>query len=180
MNSELRIILDVLVALVIWIAVPSIMIGLVMLGHWASHQTEEGDLRTAARAGFWAGLVCFVIFFAATLRYSGVPTEWVRNLHVEPLSVLGGLVGGFLLFQALARLLRTRAIGFLVLLLAFSGITALYSYIFLRGFNDAILSASLGVALGLLLHVVVLPGVLRELFRGGHGSRGPDTPAGDA
>ncbi|MCA9524204.1 MAG: hypothetical protein KC609_24720 [Myxococcales bacterium] len=165
MNSELKVILDILVALVVWIIVPSIMIGLLALGDWASRRPEEGDLRTSARAGFWAGLVCFVIFFAATLKHAGVPTDWVRDLSIEPLAIVSGLVGGFALFQALARFVRTRAMGFLVLVISFCGTTSLYSYVFLRGYSETILSATLGVALGLLLHVVILPGVLRELFR---------------
>jgi hypothetical protein len=141
-----------------WVLVPMIMAGLVVLARSMVARAEEGERLTSARAGAWAGLVLFAIYFAQSLpafRTPGLGTETGMTINILGI-VLGTGLGAALLW-GLSVLAPDRIIGVVVLLLTFAGLSSFHSYVFLETRNEFFVAAVLGTALGALFHMMVFP-----------------------
>lgn len=157
--------LEVIALILFWVFVPGIMLGVVALGKRLASKVENPEMKTSARAGWWAGMVLFVFFFIYQIPKFRLPTSLV-DPSIE-LSYLGAFIGalvGFIILFGLRALIESRAIGLITMLLSFSGTSALYSYFFIRMHNDVLMSSSLGVAFGALLYVVIFPKKMHELL----------------
>jgi hypothetical protein len=125
----------------------------------------RGENKISVRAGFWGGLVLFVIYVLRQAQFFRMPDiSEVESFHLNLAGVGVGTVVGFLLLLAVRKVIHRRAASFIVLLLTFSGTAGLYTYLFIRTFNDILLSSTLGIALGTLLHVMLIPQSIREIF----------------
>lgn len=160
--------LDVVTVGVKWALVPLIVAGVVVLARSIVVRAEEGELRTSARAGGWAGLVLFFFYFVHSLpafRPPGLEAEVGLGLHVGGI-VLGAVVALAILVAA-TYLAPARVVGFVVLFLTFSGLTAFHSYVFLEDPSATFVGFALGAVVGTLLHMMVFPGSLTELPESG-------------
>jgi len=158
---------DVLTFILLWLIVPSIMAGLVLMGRSIVKRTVEGENKVTARAGWWAGLVLFVIYLIYKMPSFQVPEIIInRTLELNLRGVIFGTLVGFVLLWILKICISTRVVGFIILFLVFSGTSFLYSYFFIRTFNDILLSSTLGIAFGVLLHIIVMPKSIQDIFAG--------------
>lgn len=165
MKEALTLVLDALTFIVLWLIVPAIMAGLALMGLSIAKRAIEGENKVAAEAGWWAGLVLFVIYFIYKMPSFRVPELLIdKTLELNLWDAVLGTLIGFVLLWVLKRLIATKVVGFIVLLLAFSGTSSLYSYFFIRTFNDILISSTLGIAFGALLHIMILPKSLQDIF----------------
>ncbi|HDL15005.1 MAG TPA: hypothetical protein ENH28_02435 [Euryarchaeota archaeon] len=165
MKEFLAVIVNVLTFIVLWLVVPAIMAGLVLMGRSIANKVPEGENKIAARAGWWAGLVLFVIYFIYKMPSFRVPEITVyRTLELNLWGVILGILVGFVLLWILRKWVYTKVIGFVILLLVFSGTSLFYSYFFIRTFNEIVLSSTLGIAFGVLVHIIVMPKSIQGLF----------------
>lgn len=152
---------EVLTLAVAWILVPLIMGGLVVMARSLVVRAEGPERVTAARAGWWAGLLLFLIYFVHSLPVFRPPDPTVAGtltLGLGPLVLGVGL--GFALLWGLSFLSAARVGGLVVLLLTAAGLGSLHTYIFLDDRGDWLVAGVLGGALGALLHLIVFPGNL--------------------
>ena len=141
---------------------------------------KTGELKVSSWAGFWAGLLTFVIYVVGQLGHIREP-----NLHYAPLPGLQflplgwGLTTGFLFLWIVRHAVPTRLVGLITLMLAGSSTSAIFTYIFIDSLRVSVLYWTLGTALGILLHVVLSPPPSRTYSR--RWKRGTDfwsTPCG--
>lgn len=141
-----------------WILVPLIMVGLVVLARSMTTRAEEGERFVSARAGGWAGLVLFLIYFLHALPSFRPPGPDVEvGMSVNIAGTLFGAAVGITILKGLSMLAPDRIVGVVVLLLTFAGLSSFHSYIFLEATNDFFLAAVLGAALGALLYMMAFP-----------------------
>ncbi|MDP2278075.1 MAG: hypothetical protein Q8K51_07620, partial [Nitrospirota bacterium] len=77
-----------------WIVVPVILGGIFMLGRSIMKNVTDGENRTSARAGFWAGLVLFVIYFVYEIQLFKTP-EFIKITTLQ-INILGVIIGAIL------------------------------------------------------------------------------------
>ena len=161
----LKPVFEVIAFILFWVFVPGIMLGVVVMGRRLSNKVTDKEMKTSARAGWWAGMVLFVFFFIYQIPNFKIP-ESLLDPTID-LSYIGAFAGGlvgFIVLFALRALIESRAIGLITMLLSASGMSSLYSYFFVRMHNDILMSASLGVAFGALIFVVLFPKRLHEII----------------
>jgi hypothetical protein len=151
--------------IVLWIIVPIILLGIIVLAGWIVKRTAEGEHRLSVKAGYWAGLIGFVAFVVYEKQSFHLP-EISKAVAIELSLIYFGLAVcfGLFLLHILKLFIPTRLAGFVVLLLVFSGASSLFSYFFVQSVNDVLLSCALGVSLGVLLHVIVFPKNVHDIF----------------
>ncbi len=146
-----------------WVVVPLIMVALFILALVIAGRVSSN--KASAWSGFWAGLVVFVVYIVSqlnTLRDPVFSSAQLPGFQFIPLLI--GAVAGYL-FLWLARLLAdTSLVGFTTLLLAASSTSALFTYIFIDSLRVFVLYLTLGIALGILIHIILDSGALDEVF----------------
>lgn len=154
-----------IVEVAIWLIVPAILAGIIVFARSIVYRTAEGEHRLSVRAGHYAGFVAFVTYVVAQIQVFEIPriTE-LGALQLRPESFVIAAVAGYFLVYLIRSAIPTRIGGFMVLLLVFAGSTALYSYFFVQTFNNAILSSTLGLAFGVLIHAVISPKSIYDIF----------------
>lgn len=145
--------------IVVWGFVPAMASIILREMHHLSQLQQKDETQLSMRAGFWGGLVLFLIIFVAQIGHlvqSGFPDAAIYQ-GFNPFLALGAAIAVFALFYGRYKIppwLR----GWLVL-----GITALalwtfMHYLFIHTANIYILSLALGTALGLFTHKMLFPG----------------------
>ena len=155
-----------LLTLIPWLVLPIVIITLLIFSLTIIRRVKEPESKLSARAGFWAGIILFVIFIVSQLRGIREPRfdfSSVPGFDLIPL-VVGGLIG-FALLWAIRMTVSTRFVGVLTLLLTAASTIALYSFVFIESLRATVLYVSLGIALGVLVHVVLLPSSMRTLWQ---------------
>ncbi len=148
-----------------WVFAPAVMLASVALSRVTAERLLNREDRVAARAGWWAGLLLFGLYVLYQEPGFAMPRLFVSpRLELSLLGLGAGLVAGFLLLRSLTGLMETKAFPFLLLALAFGGPAAWYHYVFVRTHNALLLSACLGIVLGLLVHVALYPHSRRTLL----------------
>lgn len=147
-----------------WVVIPFILLGIVLLSRLIVSRSAEGEQRLSVRAGFWAGLVAFVAFVAADFDPGRTPQVEQLAIDVNLTGFAVAAAGGFALVALIRTLLPTNLAGFVVLLLAFSGSSALYSYLFVPESGTVLVPATLGLAFGVLIQAVISPRSIYEFF----------------
>jgi len=149
--------------LVLWVTVPGVMLGLLFYAIGIVSGASQSEGKTSAKAGFWAGLVLFVVYVVSQLHAAREPNFRFGSLPQFDLSSMGtGLVGGFLLLWGVRFLAPTRLVGLVTLILAAASSSALFSYVFIESLRSTMVFLTLGTALGALLHVVFFPDSVRK------------------
>ena len=153
-----------LLTLIPWLVLPIVIIALLIFSMTIFRRVKEPEPKLSARAGFWAGFILFVIFIVSQLRDVREPCfDFSSVPGFDFLPLIAGCLIGFALLWAIRITLSTRFVGVITLLLTAASTSALYSFIFIESLRATVLYASLGVALGILVHVVLLPSSIRTL-----------------
>lgn len=161
----LKPVFEVIALVLFWVFVPGIMLGVVVLSKRLAAKVKNSEMKTSARAGWWAGMILFVFFFIYQIPKFKLPNSLIDpSIELSYLGALSGAFVGFIILFGLKTLIESRAIGLITMLLSFSGTSALYSYFFIRMHNDILMSSSLGVAFGALLYIVVFPKKMHNLL----------------
>ena len=61
-------------------------------------------------------------------------------------------------------MIPTRLVGLITLLLAATSTSSLFTYVFINSVRVSVLYWVLGTALGILLHIVLFPASVRDIF----------------
>jgi hypothetical protein len=151
--------------LVLWGIVPGIMLGVLFFNIIIVARTPQDERKISARAGFWAGLVLFVVYVISQLDTLREPAFTFGLLpRFSILAALDGFVIGFMFLWGVRFLVPTRMVGLISLILSATSTSALYSYVFIESLRGTVLFLSLGVAFGALLHIVFFPASIRAIW----------------
>lgn len=152
---------------ILWVIVPGILLGIFFYSRSILKQNSNEQNKISMNAGFWCGLVLFVIFIVYTMRLVQLPDfSQTKTLDFNLLGVIIGIIIGFSLLILLRLTLKYTPISsFIILILTFSSLSALYSYFFIQTFNNIIISSTLGLVLGALLYIMIIPQSISEVLR---------------
>ena len=148
-----------------WVILPMIMCAIFTFAWIIAGSARTVELRVSSWAGFWAGLLSFVIYAVSQLGQIREP-----NLHYAAppglrLLPLGwGLTTGFVILWIVRHAVPTRLVGLITLMLAGSSTSAIFTYIFIDSLKVSVLYWTLGTALGILLHIVLFPSSIAHIF----------------
>jgi len=166
MNSLLLALQKMITFTLFWLVVPFMMFQFIILGKNIVRWVSEPERKLSARAGWWAGLVLFgffLIYQASDFRFSSI-NQTPLTVHIP--SALIGFGAAVIVLWSLKSWLTSKAIGIITMFLSFSGSICLYSYLFIRIHNGILLSATLGIALGCLIYLVIFPKDWDRIFLG--------------
>jgi hypothetical protein len=153
-----------------WLILPSIIILLFGFAWIIASTARLPELKVSAWAGFFAGLVCFVIYVVSQLSLIHDPDFRVSTLPGLLAWPLGaGLAAGFVFLWLVRVALPTRLVGILTLMLSGTSSSALFTYLFLTTLRVWVLYWTLGTALGILLHVMFFPESVEHICAGRSG-----------
>jgi hypothetical protein len=158
---DFALVLELLTLGIAWVLIPLIMGGLVVVARSLVSRAEGEERRTAARAGWWSGLLLFLIYFIHSLPDFGPPDPTAAGtitLGLWPILLGAGM--GFALLWGLSFLSAARVGGLVVLLLTAAGLGSLHTYLFLEDRGGWLVAGMLGGSLGALLHLIIFPGSL--------------------
>jgi hypothetical protein len=148
-----------------WVILPLIMCAIFAFAWIIAGSAKTAELRVSSWAGFWAGLLSFVIYVVSQLSQIREP-----NLHYAALPGLQflplgwGLTTGFVFLWIVRHAVPTRLVGLITLMLAGSSTSAIFTYIFIDSLRVSVLYWTLGTALGILLHIVLFPASIAHIF----------------
>ena len=160
---EINSLQKIIVIIVVWILAPFIFGGLYMLSRSIVVRAKKGEHKLSTRAGYWAGLIAFVIFLISELpsiKYPNFTSVYSINIYFWVLLISS--VAGYFFLHFLKLTIPTRIAGFVVLLIVFSSLSALFSYYFIQSINDVCMSLSLRLAFGVFIHIIVVPKMTYE------------------
>lgn len=162
MNQFLKTVFD----FIVWVFVPLILL-MVIRYMYKTHKRVEGEKhRVATKAGFWAGFMLFImtlIYQVGIFIKTGFPNKEMYQGFDLPLALVGGVVG-FILFTGGKKVLPAQLSGWIVLVIAFVTLYALLHYVFIRTYNEILLSLILGIAFGALAHSATSPSSIKEFL----------------
>jgi len=148
----------IIATIVQWLILPSIMLAVFAFAWVIASTARSPELKVSAWAGFFAGLVTFVIYVVSQLSQIHDPDFRISTLPgllMRPLCA--GLGAGFVFLWLVRVAMPTRLVGILTLMLSGTSSSALFTYLFLTALRVSVLYWTLGTALGILLHVVLSP-----------------------
>jgi hypothetical protein len=126
---------------------------------------STAELRVSSWAGFWAGLLSFVIYVVSQLGQIREPNFHYAALPGLQFLPLGwSLTTGFVFLWIVRHAVPTRLVGLITLMLAGSSTSAIFTYIFIDSLRVSVLYWTLGTALGILLHIVLFPTSIAHIF----------------
>jgi hypothetical protein len=162
---EVNFLQKLIVVIIVWIVVPAILFGLFILSSSIVKKAKSGEHKLSTQAGFWAGMITFVIFLIYELPLIRFPYfNSVSLIDMSLWMLLLSTVGGYFFLHILKLTIPTRIAGFVVLLLVFCSLSALFNYFFIQSINDILMSMSLGLALGVLIHIILEPKTINIIF----------------
>jgi hypothetical protein len=148
-----------------WVIQPLIMGALFTFAWIIASTARTGELKVSSWAGFWAGLMTFVIYVVSQLTQIQEPKLQFENLPGMQFLELGwGITTGFVFLWVVRHAVPTRLVGLLTLMLAGSSTSALFTYVFINPARVSVLYWTLGTALGILLHIVLFPTSIAHIF----------------
>jgi len=154
---------------IIWTFVPAILVFAFLFSARLHKRVEDKKYKAAIRSGFWAGIMLFiigVIYQVSQFIQTGFPSyDLFQGFNV--LITIGSAILSFVFVSGGKRFLPLKASGFIVLLLTFVSSYGLFNYFFVRAYNEYLLSAILGISLGLFAHFAASPSVMKDSFQGG-------------
>jgi hypothetical protein len=153
-----------------WVILPLIMFALFAFAWIIASTARSAELKVSSWAGFWAGLVTFVIYVVSQLGHIREPDLHFSALPGFLLLPLGwGLGAGFVFLWTVRHAVPTRLVGLITLMLAASSTSAVFTYIFIDSLRVSVLYWTLGSALGILLHIVLFPTSVEHIFKAAAG-----------
>ena len=134
---------------VIWILVPLIL--LFVLGFTKSLAKKKGDVKSA---GFWAGFMLFVvvlIYQVSVFLEVGFPHNKIFQGFSLGLALAGAVIG-FSVLAGVKNVTSSKLSGWIAMIVTFITFYALLHYLFIRTYNEILLSLILGTTVGILAH----------------------------
>lgn len=160
-------VLELIFYFVVWLLTPAILLFLIWLIKSMASKAEEKKHRAAMRSGYWAGIMLFLIMLIYQISIflkTGFPRNEIYQGFSLPLAMGSALII-FILF--LGKKVTPPVIsGLLVLIFTFITFSALIHYLFIRTYNDVLLSSILGGVFGFLTHFAASPTSLKEFLKG--------------
>jgi hypothetical protein len=154
-----------IVIVIVWIVVPIILFGLFMLSRSIVNKAKKGEHELSTRAGYWAGLIAFVIFLIYELPSIRFPNfNSISSINISFWVLLVSCIAGYYFLHFLKITIPTRMAGFVVLVFVLCSLSALFSYFFIQSINDVLMSISLGLAFGVLVHIIIDPKMINDIF----------------
>jgi hypothetical protein len=148
-----------------WVILPLIMCAIFAFAWIIAGSAKTAELRVSSWAGFWAGLLSFVIYVVSQLSQIREPNLHYAALPGMQFLPLGwGLTTGFVFLWIVRHAVPTRLVGLITLMLAGSSTSAIFTYIFIDSLRVSVLYWTLGTALGILLHIVLFPASIAHIF----------------
>ena len=150
---------------IIWVVIPIIILVAIRFAYSAVHSAESAKGKTAARSGFWAGFVLFImamIYQIGIFIKDGFPEDSIYQGFSMGMA-LGVAVLTFVFFFG-RRIFTGKLSGWAILLISFFGFYVFFQYLFVHTYNEELLSAILGVVFGTLTHFAVFPSSLHEFL----------------
>ena len=160
-------ILKFILYIIVWFFVPAVLLIVIRFLARAHRKTDIKARKHSLRAGFWAGFMLFIIMLIYQLTIflkTGFPHDDMFRGFNLPLSLAVALI---VFITATSAVLTS----WMVLVLTFISFSGLFHYIFIRTYNDIVLSVVTGVAFGFLAHLAAALSSLDEF----HGKK--DHPA---
>lgn len=157
--------LKVIYFAIIFLVIPAIILAFFIISALLPRAANSGNARVSGRAGFWAGLVVFAAFAVSAIGSVTSPDFHVEKLpSFSWLGILAGVVGGFAFLLVVERILPSRGIGILTLILSAASTIGLFSYLFTSGTRDFMMYLTLGLLLGVLVNVIIAPQIARGIL----------------
>ncbi len=148
-----------------WVIIPAVIFSLFVFSFRVTTTITESELKISSRAGFWAGLLLFVIYVIGQLNAIRKPVLEYSPLPGFLWLPMGfGSILGFAILWLIKIVLPTRLVGLITLLLCSVSTSALFTYIFLDSLRVWVLYLTLGTSLGILLHIVFFPASVKGIF----------------
>lgn len=150
MESGLKFIFDI----ILWFFVPISLITAIIYTATIFRRVETDKQKDASKAGFWGGVTLFVAAFVYHVNIfirEGFPNLDIYQGFSLQLAILGA-IGGFVAFLGGQRFASSRLSGWVTLALAFLEFYALFGYLFIRLYNEMLLSLMFGIFFGVLVH----------------------------
>ncbi len=149
-----------------WVILPSIILAVFAFAWIIASAARTPELRVSAWAGFWAGLLSFVIYVVSQLGEIRDPDSHFAILPgLLVLPVASGLAVGFVFLELVRLAVPTRLVGLITLALSATSTSALFTYFFINVLRVPVLYWTLGAALGILLHIVLFPQAVQYIFK---------------
>lgn len=144
---------------VVWVLVPFLL--LLALWKTYSHLTKSPDARTneSSRAGFWSGFILFIIILIYQVGgffRTGFPEGPIYRGFDLWLAFSAALLA-FLMFFGGRKAIPPHFKGWSIFASSIFTFYSLFHYLFIRTYNEFLLSLVLGLALGILVHDIVSP-----------------------
>jgi peptidoglycan/LPS O-acetylase OafA/YrhL len=164
MNTE-RAMQDMVSFFIFWTIAPIILFSLLFFALRMGSKAPNPEAATSAKAGFFAGLILFIVFVIFNIETIEKPNFFeVDAASLNYLYAGYGIVIGFGMLFGVRLFQGTRRVGFMVLILVTSCLCLLYSLVFLTAWRTIILSLVLGLGFGILFHICILPGSVKSLL----------------
>ena len=152
--------------IVVWILVPAILLLILWFTKTIAKRTDDLRHKHTTRAGFWAGFMLFLIFFidqvGMFLKYGFPDRELYQGFNI-PLAIIGAIIG-LMLFSGGKKVLPAKLAGFIVLIMSFTSFYALYQYVFVRTWNEILLSLILGTTFGIFTQMASSPASVKDFL----------------
>ncbi len=160
--------LELVFYFIVWLAVPIVLLVCIWLIRAMADKAEEKKHRLAMNAGYWAGVMLFLIILVYQVSVF-LKVGFPRNDIYQGFSLTLALISAFVVFVLFIggkKVAPPIISGLLVLILTFLAFSALFHYLFIRTYNNILLSSILGGIFGFLTHFAVSPTPLRDFLKG--------------
>jgi hypothetical protein len=148
-----------------WVILPFIMFAIFALAWIIASSAKNAELRVSSWAGFWAGMLSFLVYVVSQLGQIREPElRYVPLPGLQLLPLGWGLTAGFVFLWVVRHAVPTRLVGLITLLLTGTSTSALFTYVFIDSLKVSVLYWTLGTALGILLHIVLFPASVVHIF----------------
>jgi hypothetical protein len=128
---------------------------------------EDSRQKKSAKAGFWGGFMLFIM----TLIYQVsifIATSFPNNEIFQGFNIwtaIAGSVFGFLAFSGGKKMLPPKATGWIILLITFLSFYSLLHYVFIRTYNELLLSLITGLTFGVFAFFASSPATIKEFLK---------------
>lgn len=160
-------VLESLFYFVIWVFVPSILLLVLWTAGSIAGSIEDPRHRRAAKAGFWGGFMLFIMVMIYQVSIF-IATSFPDNEIFRGFDIwiaVAGSVFGFLAFSGGKKLLPAKASGWIILIITFLSFYSLLHYIFIRTYNELLLSLITGLTFGVFAFFASSPATIKEFLK---------------
>lgn len=152
----------------VWVFVPVVLFMIIRYIYGVHKRTDHPERSATAKSGFWAGFVLFVmalIYQVGIFIVEGFPNNEIYQGFDLTIAAIGIAIG-FLLFAVGKKgsVAPPAAAGFIALVTTFAAFSALVHYLFIRTYNEILISLIMGLTAGALIFSALSPKTLKEFI----------------